>query len=682
MTTTTTTETVEHLPLEAIIPDPGNRKIVLDAQFVGSIRTHGVIQPLLVSPHPDEQGRYHLVAGHRRLGAARKIGLDTVPALVRTLSEQERLELGLSTTSNARTPTRGPGTGHGPASNTACRSEHSGKRIGRSAAYVRDRLKLLELPVTARRLVDEDVITIEQGLVLVRLVDHPEVLEATLAQIGDHHGNIEWLVDSALRRIDSDAKVAEGRAKAEGKGLRIVEHEGHQPSGYVEVATYGGLDVDAKAHAKEPCHAVVISPRDGALTPVCTDRKRHTRKGASTSRAPPRPGPTTRPGRRRRPSGRRPSTGGSSSPPAVPPPVEGRRAGPVLPNYLDDANSIEQAAVAKLLGLEPAPEAGSHDRWGDALRDYTAPPRPTPAGLPGLLPRPGRGCPRRRLGLRAGTSPPGVPGGQGLRTDRLRGRAGRGHPRPQRGGPGPHRRVPLPDRAQRRRPAAEERRRGGDATPTPKRDSENDDALDGTPSSAGQRTSTAATSERRAPRRAHRHPAHRCQPPALRGDWGLTAAPGNRFPPESTPSLARPGGVTVPKENRPCGSASATPPAAATAARDGRRAGSAHLAAPRWAWSCAPTATARAASEASSTDAAPTPTSTPPPAPPTPSRRAGAAQALPLSEPLLPARRGPYPAVPHLFKGTSADQPQAGARPLTWRGAATGRSKQVRPGRS
>jgi hypothetical protein len=44
----------------------------------------------------------------------------------------------------------------------------------------------------------------------------------------------------------------------------------------------------------------------------------------------------------------------------------------VLPNYLDDANSLEQAAVAKLLGLEPTDRDRRHDAWVDALREYTA----------------------------------------------------------------------------------------------------------------------------------------------------------------------------------------------------------------------------------------------------------------------------------------------------------------------
>ncbi len=94
-TTTTPTEAVEHLPIEAIVPDPANRKVVLDAQFVASVRTHGVIQPLLVTPHAEQEGRYELVAGHRRLGAARKLGLQRVPALVRVLTEEEKLTLAL-----------------------------------------------------------------------------------------------------------------------------------------------------------------------------------------------------------------------------------------------------------------------------------------------------------------------------------------------------------------------------------------------------------------------------------------------------------------------------------------------------------------------------------------------------------------------------------------------------------
>ena len=373
-TTTTTNEVVEQLPIEAVIPDPGNRKVTLDAQFVASVRTHGVIQPLLVTPHAEQEGRYELVAGHRRLGAARKVGLQTVPALIRVLTEEEKLTLALvdNIQRNALRPIE-EAVAMSRIVELGASATKVAKAIGRSAGYVRDRLKLMELPTDARRLVDEDSISIEDGLALVGLVDHPEVLAAVVADIaGGRHGDVEWMVSSALRQMEADAKVAAARAKAEAKGLRIVDHEGYQPTGYVELGTYRGLEIEAKAHAKEPCHAVVIAPRDGALVAVCTDKKRHSRKGASVVKAPAKAG-TDAEARAEKAAQREATEHRREFLAAL---LAGRISKSdvlalVLPNYLDDANANEQAAIAKLLGVEPA-EADRYDRWGAVLREYAA----------------------------------------------------------------------------------------------------------------------------------------------------------------------------------------------------------------------------------------------------------------------------------------------------------------------
>lgn len=63
------------------------------AELAVSIREHGVIQPLIVSP--GEDGKYTLIAGERRLLAAQKAGLQRVPVIVRQASNQEFLELAL-----------------------------------------------------------------------------------------------------------------------------------------------------------------------------------------------------------------------------------------------------------------------------------------------------------------------------------------------------------------------------------------------------------------------------------------------------------------------------------------------------------------------------------------------------------------------------------------------------------
>src|SRR6266498_1566492 len=61
--------------------------------LAASIREHGVIQPLIVSPA--KNGIYILIAGERRLQASRKAGLQTVPVVIRHATDQQLLELAL-----------------------------------------------------------------------------------------------------------------------------------------------------------------------------------------------------------------------------------------------------------------------------------------------------------------------------------------------------------------------------------------------------------------------------------------------------------------------------------------------------------------------------------------------------------------------------------------------------------
>lgn len=61
--------------------------------LAASIREHGVIQPLIVSP--GKNGIYILIAGERRLQASRKAGLKTVPVVIRHATDQQLLELAL-----------------------------------------------------------------------------------------------------------------------------------------------------------------------------------------------------------------------------------------------------------------------------------------------------------------------------------------------------------------------------------------------------------------------------------------------------------------------------------------------------------------------------------------------------------------------------------------------------------
>lgn len=84
------------LRVERIHPHPSNIREDLGdlTELANSIRRQGILQPLVVQPHPDRKGDYRLLAGHRRLAGAKKAGLDAVPAIVRHgVTDDTALEL-------------------------------------------------------------------------------------------------------------------------------------------------------------------------------------------------------------------------------------------------------------------------------------------------------------------------------------------------------------------------------------------------------------------------------------------------------------------------------------------------------------------------------------------------------------------------------------------------------------
>lgn len=88
-------EPVREVPVEAIVANPLQPRQTAERgleELTASIREHGILQPLIVLPKDDQ---FELIAGERRLRAARQLGLKRVPVIVRTVTKQQQLELAL-----------------------------------------------------------------------------------------------------------------------------------------------------------------------------------------------------------------------------------------------------------------------------------------------------------------------------------------------------------------------------------------------------------------------------------------------------------------------------------------------------------------------------------------------------------------------------------------------------------
>lgn len=90
---------VRLLRVADIKPNPKQPRRAFDETALGeladSIRSQGVLQPIMVRPHAQKRDSYELVAGERRWRATQLAGLDEIPALIREMSEQESLAVAL-----------------------------------------------------------------------------------------------------------------------------------------------------------------------------------------------------------------------------------------------------------------------------------------------------------------------------------------------------------------------------------------------------------------------------------------------------------------------------------------------------------------------------------------------------------------------------------------------------------
>ena len=157
-----TSSELKHLKLTEIIRDEEQprrefNKEALEA-LAASIKEHGVLQPIVVTR---EDGKYKIVAGERRWRAAKIAGLDKIPAIIRTLDSQNRLELSIIenaqredlnaielATAYAKLQTQFNLT-----------PQEIGAKVGKSEQTVNNTLRLLTLPESVKKVMVKEKLT-------------------------------------------------------------------------------------------------------------------------------------------------------------------------------------------------------------------------------------------------------------------------------------------------------------------------------------------------------------------------------------------------------------------------------------------------------------------------------------------------------------------------------------------
>jgi ParB family chromosome partitioning protein len=126
------------------------------ASLTASVRELGVLQPVLVR-QPDDQGVYELIAGERRWRAAKRAGLQTIPALVRTATDADSLEQALVENLHREdlNPLEEAAAYQQLIEDFKLTHDELATRVGKSRAAISNTLRLFQLPPGIQRLVAE-----------------------------------------------------------------------------------------------------------------------------------------------------------------------------------------------------------------------------------------------------------------------------------------------------------------------------------------------------------------------------------------------------------------------------------------------------------------------------------------------------------------------------------------------
>jgi len=222
---------VLQVPLDEITANPHQPRKSFDHQqlqeLADSIKEHGVIQPLIITADQNQSDdrQYALIAGERRLKAAKLAGLETVPAILRETSSQDQLVVALI--ENVQRADLNP------LETAAAYAELSeefrlthqeiGQRVGKSRTAVTNTLRLLELPDVVQQALRKGQISSGHARALLTLDSIPSQT-AALQTVLTKNLNVRQ-TESLVKRLrgQKDRKPAEPKSKS--PELKALEEE-------------------------------------------------------------------------------------------------------------------------------------------------------------------------------------------------------------------------------------------------------------------------------------------------------------------------------------------------------------------------------------------------------------------------------------------------------------------------
>lgn len=219
--------TLKSVNLELIGPHPDNvrRDATPDAELVASVKAQGILQPLGVIETHTEDPRYQLIAGHRRLQAAKKAGLTDVPVIVLDHLDTRAKQIEAMLVENGRRTDLSPVEEADAYQQLALEGVSVAaiaKATGRTAKTVKARMALTSLPPKAAAALHAHQLTLAVADHLIQLAGYPQLLAEAdeLLEAGEPD---EYDVRQLVAKIEVIEENRTLKATFEKSGLPVVD---------------------------------------------------------------------------------------------------------------------------------------------------------------------------------------------------------------------------------------------------------------------------------------------------------------------------------------------------------------------------------------------------------------------------------------------------------------------------
>jgi ParB family chromosome partitioning protein len=253
---------VRTLPVDSIEPNPFQPRREFEEQeladLAASIGENGLLQPVVVRPAGSgKPRRWELVAGERRWRAVQRLGWAEIPALVRPLDDRAMLVVALvENLQRAELSPLEEATGYQRLIDEFQLSQQQvAEMVGRDRSTVANALRLLQLPASVRRLLEEGKLTAGHARALLGAGDERVVAE--LAQRVVREGWNVRQVEAEAQRLrpvrESKPRAPQPREAAERRleeelqralGTAVKIHRNRGMKGRIEIPFYGAEDFE------------------------------------------------------------------------------------------------------------------------------------------------------------------------------------------------------------------------------------------------------------------------------------------------------------------------------------------------------------------------------------------------------------------------------------------------------